>query len=322
MPCCQSATLGGTTTINPAQPATAPHAAPPPRASPPAGRSRAKHDVVRMTLTAKGTSPPTADTAQGQPGRLSRKSKPTSSTASPSAAKPDCSSVHPTRTPPKRADSTTPRCGHGLRRLGIASPSASAESSRPASAARHAGRTTARSARALSRPSLRFDSWISPFEPALARANAPLQIRLRRSCRTRILHGRECRAMPRPMVRPKVGTPAWPPLTMDRADPDRAGLTVSARSPGVLRAELPRPSRGRRVDGKNDSCSPLRRITPATPPPRAAAISLELRCWDHTGTSDGTTSNHAAPPATNSQRYSAAASKLPAVRPAPNAAWY
>jgi len=69
-------------------------------------------------------------------------------TASPSAAKPDCSSVHPTRTPPKRADSTTPRCGHGLRRRGIASPSASAESSRPVSAARHAGRTTARSARA------------------------------------------------------------------------------------------------------------------------------------------------------------------------------
>jgi len=321
MPCCQSATLGGTTTINPAQPATAPHAAPPPRASPPAGRSRAKHDVVRMTLTAKGTSPPTADTAQGQPGRLSRKSKPTSSTASPSAAKPDCSSVHPTRTPPKRADSTTPRCGHGLRRLGIASPSVSAESSRPASAARHAGRTTARSARAQPTFSPIGFLDLTP-RTALARANAPLRIRPRRSCRTRIVHGRECRAMPRRMVRPKVGSPAWPPLTMDRADPDRAGLTVSARSPGVLRAELPRPSRGRRVDGKNDSCSPLRRITPATPPPRAAAISLELRCWDHTGTSDGTTSNHAAPPATNSQRYSAAASKLPAVRPAPNAAWY
>ena len=155
------------------------------------------------------------------------------------------------------------------------------------------------SRRSLSQPSLRFDSWISSLTPALARANAPLRIRPCRCRGTRILHGRACRAMPRPLLRPKLASPAWPPPTTDLADPARAGLTVSTRSPGVLSAELARPSRGRRVVRDNDSCSPLRRITPAAPPPRAAAISasLSMPCC-HAGTSDGTTSHHATPPAT------------------------
>lgn len=110
----------------------------------------------------------------------------------------------------------------------------------------------------------------------MAPANAPLRIRPCRSCRTRIVHGRKCRAMPRRMVRPKVGSPAWPLPTMDLADPDRAGLTVSTRSPGGLPAEPPGPSRGRRVVRENDPCSPLRRSTPATPPPRRSAISSSL----------------------------------------------
>ena len=179
------------------------------------------------------------------------------------------------------------------------------------------------SQRSLSQPSLRFDSWISPLTPALGRANAPLRIRPCRCRGTRILHGRDCRAMPRPLLRPKAGSPAWSPPTTDLADPARAGLTVSTRSPGVLSAELGRPSRGRRVVRDSDSCSPLRRITPAAPPPRAAAISasLSMPCC-HAGTSDGTTSHHATPPATNSPRHPAAASKLPPVRPTPNAAWY
>jgi len=41
-------------------------------------------------------------------------------------------------------------------------------------------------------------------------------------------------------------------------------------------AQLPRHSVGRAVVRENDSCSPLRRITSATPPPRAAAISSSL----------------------------------------------
>ena len=114
------------------------------------------------------------------------------------------------------------------------------------------------SQRSLSQPSLRFDSWISPLTPALGRANAPLRIRPCRCRGTRILHGRACRAMPRPLLRPKLASPAWPPPTTDLADPAQAGLTASTRPPGVLSAELARPSRGLRVVRDNDSCSPLR----------------------------------------------------------------
>lgn len=95
---------------------------------------------------------------------------------------------------------------------------------------------------------------------------------------------------------PESRLPAWPRPTMELADPDRAGLTVSTRSPGGLPRELPRPSRGRRVVRENDSCSPLRRCMPATPPSRSAAISsrLSMPCC-HAGTFDGRTSNRADP---------------------------
>ena len=212
---------------------------------------------------------------------------------------------------------------HDLRKLGVARPLAidirlagiftlgidgSPHQSHPAC-----------SARSL-KPS-RFDSGSHPSNrPWRGRTRAGFVLT---AAVTRILHGPECRAIPRPMLRPKLASPAWPPPTMDLADPAQAGLTVSTRPPGGLPAELARPSRGRRVVRENDSCSPLRRITPATPPPRAAAISssLSMPCC-HAGTSDETTSHHATPPATNSPRHPAAASKLPTVRPTPNAAWY
>ena len=243
-----------------------------------------------------------------------------------------------TRRLPKLAVPTIPGPRDGLRKLGVARPLAIDIRLARGLHARHRRLATSvppwlvPRAPSAGAPSADVPSanLLSDSIPGSHPSHRPWGGRTRRSgfrpcrcCGTRILHGRECRAMPRPLLRPKLASPAWPPPTTDLADPAQAGLTASTRPPGVLPAELARPSRGLRVVRENDSCSPLRRITPAAPPPRAAAISasLSMPCC-HAGTSDGTTSHHATPPATNSPRHPVAASKLPPVRPTPNAAWY